>query len=71
MVHVSFVDPEHPFPVVLPMLGCMGNYEDQSSDLKTSVQNVYIHGWVSGRLFKKSGQEAEQGEGLPVTIAAS
>jgi len=27
ILHVSFVDPEHPFPVVLPMLGCTGNYE--------------------------------------------
>jgi hypothetical protein len=27
ILHVSFVDPEHPFPVVLPMLGCTGNFE--------------------------------------------
>jgi nitroimidazol reductase NimA-like FMN-containing flavoprotein (pyridoxamine 5'-phosphate oxidase superfamily) len=26
ILHVSFADPEQPFPVVLPMLGCMGNY---------------------------------------------
>jgi hypothetical protein len=31
VLHVSFNDPEHPFPVVLPMLGCTGNFGDQDA----------------------------------------
>ncbi|KAF1842902.1 5-nitroimidazole antibiotic resistance protein [Cucurbitaria berberidis CBS 394.84] len=69
ILHVSFNDPEHPFPVVLPMLGCTANYDDQDADPKTTEQDVYIHGYVSGRIFK-SGKNAGE-EGLPITIAAS
>ncbi|KAF2712858.1 hypothetical protein K504DRAFT_422995 [Pleomassaria siparia CBS 279.74] len=69
VLHVSFVDPEHPFPVVLPMLGCTANFQDPSADPATSTQDLYIHGYVSGRMFK-SGKESG-GEGMPVTVAAS
>jgi hypothetical protein len=65
ILHVSFNDPEQPFPVVLPMLGCMGNYADQEAD-DTGGQDLYIHGYISGRIFK----QAKDGE-LPITIAAS
>ncbi|KAF2824981.1 hypothetical protein CC86DRAFT_353688 [Ophiobolus disseminans] len=68
VLHVSFVDPEHDFPVVLPMLGCTGNYEDQSADPNESGQDVYIHGYVSGRMFRNA---KEKDEGLPMTIAAT
>lgn len=51
------------------MLGCTGNFENQDADPKDSEQDVYIHGYVSGRIFK-SGKNAEE-EGLPITIAAS
>lgn len=69
MLHVSFNDPEHPFPVVLPMLGCTGNYSDASADPNDTEQDLYIHGYVSGRIFR-SGKNAE-GQGLPITVAAS
>jgi nitroimidazol reductase NimA-like FMN-containing flavoprotein (pyridoxamine 5'-phosphate oxidase superfamily) len=69
ILHVSFVDPEHPFPVVLPMLGCTGNFGNQDADPTSTEQDLYIHGYVSGRIFK-SGKNAE-GEGLPITVAAS
>ncbi|KAJ5058350.1 5-nitroimidazole antibiotic resistance protein [Bipolaris maydis] len=82
ILHVSFTDPAHPFPVVLPMLGCTGNY---SSPNDVPSQDIYLHGYISGRLFKKSAagsslpqqsqqqqEEEEQNEqGLPITIAAS
>jgi len=48
------------------MLGCTGKYD---ADPNTSEQDVYIHGYVSGRMFKKS-KENEQ-EGLPITLAAT
>ncbi|KAJ4362014.1 hypothetical protein N0V83_010955 [Neocucurbitaria cava] len=69
ILHVSFNDPEHTFPVVLPMLGCTGNFGEQDADASSSEQDVYIHGYVSGRVFK-SGKEAGE-QGLPITIAAS
>ncbi|KAF5851965.1 hypothetical protein GGP41_000711 [Bipolaris sorokiniana] len=75
ILHVSFTDPAHPFPVVLPMLGCTGNY---SSPNDSPAQDVYLHGYISGRLFKQSAgspqqqnQQEKNEEGLPVTIAAS
>ena len=53
----------------------MGNFEDQDADASTTAQDVYIHGYVSGRLFRRgkdAGAEGEgEGEGLPVTVAAS
>lgn len=39
------------------------------ADPNTSTQDVYIHGYVSGRIFN-SGKNAD-GPGLPVTIAAT
>ncbi|KAF2875559.1 5-nitroimidazole antibiotic resistance protein [Massariosphaeria phaeospora] len=69
MLHVSFTDPQHPFPVVLPMIGCTGNFADPDADPATSEQHVYLHGYVSGRLFRAGKDGGE--EGLPMTIAAS
>jgi hypothetical protein len=40
-----------------------------NADPNTSTQDVYIHGYVSGRIFN-SGKNAD-GPGLPVTIAAT
>ncbi|PVH96233.1 5-nitroimidazole antibiotic resistance protein [Periconia macrospinosa] len=83
ILHLSFVDPEHPFPVVLPMLGCTGNFKgndggdggEGNDDLSTTAQDVYLHGYVSGRVFRSASAEGENGgeeeEGLPITIAAS
>ena len=69
VLHVSFNDPEHPFPVVLPMLGCTGDFSNPDEDSPASPQDIYIHGYVSGRIFN-SGKNAS-GEGLPITVAAS
>jgi hypothetical protein len=74
VLHVSFNDPAHPFPVVLPMIGCTGAWDAVASapggDDDEHV--VYLHGYVSGRLFKKSGEAtSDESEGLPITIAAT
>lgn len=74
VLHVSFNDPEHPFPVVLPMLGCTGNFANQSADTRTSQRDLYIHGYVSGRLFRNSKEatkETDGQEGLPITVSAT
>jgi nitroimidazol reductase NimA-like FMN-containing flavoprotein (pyridoxamine 5'-phosphate oxidase superfamily) len=51
------------------MLGCTGSFTNQSADPASTAQDVYIHGYVSGRIFK-SGKNAD-GEGLPITISAT
>lgn len=51
------------------MLGCTGSFTNQSGDPASTAQDVYIHGYVSGRIFK-SGKNAD-GEGLPITISAT
>ncbi|KAH9859731.1 hypothetical protein IAQ61_011512 [Plenodomus lingam] len=79
ILHVSFTDPDadHPFPVVLPMLGCTGNFENQEADPALEPQDLYLHGYVSGRMFRRGREaggdaEGEEGErGLPMTVAAS
>lgn len=43
ILHVAFNDPEHAFPVVLPMLGCTGKFEEQSAGLGEE-RDIYIHG---------------------------
>lgn len=73
ILHVSFNDPEQEFPVILPMLGCTGNFEDQDAEPGSAAQDLYVHGYVSGRLFKRGKDATGQGEGkgLPVSIAAT
>lgn len=51
------------------MLGCTGNFQDRNADPKTTAQDLYIHGYVSGRVFKKGTEAAD--EGLPITVAAT
>lgn len=51
------------------MLGCTADFSNQDADPNSSPQDIYIHGYVSGRIFK-SGKDAD-GEGLPITVAAS
>lgn len=51
------------------MLGCTGSFQNQKADPNTTEQDLYIHGYVSGRMFKTS--KSAEGEGLPMTVAAS
>lgn len=43
--------------------------DERNVDANTTEQDLYIHGYVSGRVFKK-GKEAED-EGIPITVAAT
>ncbi|EOD51193.1 putative fmn-binding split barrel-related protein [Neofusicoccum parvum UCRNP2] len=62
VLHVSFTTPDSPFPVVLPMIGQIGQYEGDSEP------HCYLHGYVSTRMMNVcSAQEA----GLPLTISAT
>lgn len=77
IVNVAFSNPESsPFPVVLPMIGQMGSFDRPSADIGDPL-DLYIHGYVSARMFnvtrtaEKEGEEEEDKKGLPVTISAS
>ncbi|KAG9239112.1 hypothetical protein BJ875DRAFT_243266 [Amylocarpus encephaloides] len=73
IVHVSFptLDPEDPFPAVLPMIGFMASFENQAAGLDEAL-DLYLHGYVSSRIMRLSkdgGSGAEKG--LPLTVAAT
>lgn len=51
------------------MLGCTGDFENQDANPDTTTQDLYIHGYVSGRMFRKSKEASD--EGLPITVAAT
>jgi hypothetical protein len=60
------------------MLGCTGNFAEKDGelgDVEEGPQDIYVHGYVSGRVFRiagsKTGGEEEEEKGVPVTIAAS
>ncbi|SPO07239.1 related to flavin-nucleotide-binding protein [Cephalotrichum gorgonifer] len=69
LVHVSFIDPKSPFPVVLPMIGTMGSFTDQTASLGDPL-DLYLHGYVSHRIMNLSRADSSD-EGMPVTVAAS
>lgn len=72
IVHVSFKtpDPEDPFPAVLPMIGFMASFTDQSAAL-TEPLDLYLHGYISSRLMRLSKDANGEEEGLPLTISAT
>lgn len=51
------------------MLGCTGLFADPSSDPATTAQDIYIHGYISGRIFSHSSHAP--GPGLPITLSAT
>jgi nitroimidazol reductase NimA-like FMN-containing flavoprotein (pyridoxamine 5'-phosphate oxidase superfamily) len=88
VVHVSFTPfPDDPFPVILPMIGIMGEcvpngllsvtYLSTGSYARPSAgldepQECYLHGYVSSRIMNVTKQTVADGKlGLPVCVAAS
>lgn len=70
VLHVSFnsLDPEDPFPTVLPMIGVMGSYTHPSADLNEPL-DCYLHGYVSSGIMKHARANPEKG--LPISIGAT
>lgn len=72
VAHVSFIpDPLDPKPVVLPMIARVGSFNGQEPA-------VYIHGYVSARMFRpQTGRPDQQAAtrdsdaGFPVCVAAT
>ncbi|KIY45542.1 hypothetical protein FISHEDRAFT_76399 [Fistulina hepatica ATCC 64428] len=68
VLHVSFLpaqDDADPFPVILPMIGCIGAF-NPTPDAPPPAPAIYLHGHVSARLLKLNSPD-----GTPVCIAAS
>ena len=67
VVHVSFVpDPSTALPVILPMIGQIGRFDNDEQD------HVYLHGYVSSRLMRLADDSIKAGgEGLPLCVAAT
>lgn len=72
--HVSFIpDPSNPVPVVLPMIARVGTFPSGDDESEAAV---YVHGYVSARMFRPGTGRSEpatreQDEGFPVCIAAT
>ncbi|KAF2125775.1 hypothetical protein P153DRAFT_298994, partial [Dothidotthia symphoricarpi CBS 119687] len=71
ILHLSFTDPSHPFPVLLPMIGSTGNFSTPDADPATTSMDIYLHGYVSGRVFKSASTSDSEAQGLPVSLAAT
>ncbi|KAF2838151.1 FMN-binding split barrel [Patellaria atrata CBS 101060] len=74
ILHVSFNPPtsspdEPQFPVVLPMLGSIGNFANKSQTLNTGPQCIYLHGSSAARMMRLGSSSESQG--FPVTVAAT
>lgn len=69
MLHVSFNPPGSSFPIILPMIGQMGSFDRPSASLGDPLE-LYLHGYVSARMFNVS-RAADDAQGMPVCVAAS
>lgn len=68
LIHLSMNVPDSPFPVTLPMIGQMGSFERPSASLGDPL-DLYVHGWVSGRMFNTGRDAADPG--VPVCISVA
>lgn len=68
LLHVSMNMPNSPFPVTLPMIGQMGSFERPSADLGDPL-DLYIHGYVSARMFNTGRDAADPGVPVCVSVA--
>lgn len=80
--HTSPDQDDFAFPVILPMLGCTGNFEpEKNSD--DGRRSIYLHGYVSSRIMRLSrkdppgaGADADVdvdagASGIPVCVSAT
>ncbi|KAF3936688.1 hypothetical protein ABW19_dt0200323 [Dactylella cylindrospora] len=59
VVHVSFNPGSlDEFPVILPMIGKLGSYENPSADLSEAL-DLYLHGYVSSRIMNVARKSAD------------
>jgi nitroimidazol reductase NimA-like FMN-containing flavoprotein (pyridoxamine 5'-phosphate oxidase superfamily) len=80
ILHVSFppqssdTGEDADYPVILPMLGCTGSFPARKASDSSATHSVYLHGYVSSRMFRlsKDGAPGEPVQGgLKITVAAT
>ncbi|XWW98812.1 hypothetical protein V2A60_006815 [Cordyceps javanica] len=71
LIHLSMNVPDSPFPVTLPMIGQMGSFDRPSASLGDPL-DLYVHGWVTGRMFNTSRDAGgNTPPGVPVCVSAA
>ncbi|EXF77345.1 flavin-nucleotide-binding protein [Colletotrichum fioriniae PJ7] len=70
ILHVSFNDPQSPFPTILPMLGQMGSFSRPSAD-EGDVLDLYLHGYVSSRLINISRHQPSDASSASTSTSTS
>ncbi|KAF2623213.1 flavin-nucleotide-binding protein [Macroventuria anomochaeta] len=78
ILHVAFHgspdQDDFAFPVILPMLGCTGNFEEDPNN--DGRRSIYLHGYVSSRIMRLSRKNPASNniagaEGIPVCVSAT
>ncbi|KAK6503182.1 hypothetical protein TWF481_008212 [Arthrobotrys musiformis] len=67
VLHVSFTPSPEEFPVILPMIGKLGSFENPSADLSEPL-DLYLHGYVSSRIMNLA---RKQDSSLKVCVCAT
>ncbi|KAJ9495266.1 hypothetical protein H2202_009293 [Exophiala xenobiotica] len=72
ILNVSFApDTDEDFPVILPMIGVMGSFDNPSAGLDEPL-DCYLHGYVSNRLNNLVRKAHDAGKpGLPLCLSAT
>jgi nitroimidazol reductase NimA-like FMN-containing flavoprotein (pyridoxamine 5'-phosphate oxidase superfamily) len=71
--HTSPDQDEFSFPVILPMLGCMGRFEESTTQQhEEGSKSLYLHGYVSSRIMRLSKVVGDEGtSSIPVCVSAT
>ncbi|KAK6539049.1 hypothetical protein TWF694_010594 [Orbilia ellipsospora] len=68
VVHVSFNPGSlEDYPVILPMIGKLGSFENPSADLSEPL-DLYLHGYVSSRIMNVARQSAKDEPQKPMKV---
>jgi len=89
LLHISFCpspsgvengsESESRYPVILPMLGCTGDFHHRDDDRGSRIsllegpRDIYLHGYVTSRLMRLTSTHDEEvsDQGMPVCVAAT
>ncbi|KAG6009346.1 hypothetical protein E4U21_002654 [Claviceps maximensis] len=88
LLHISFSpspsgiendsDSESWYPVILPMLGCTGDFRNKDNDCAGEApskepRDIYLHGYITSRLMRLASTHDKDvsNQGMPVCVAAT
>ncbi|KAK6361505.1 hypothetical protein TWF730_005229 [Orbilia blumenaviensis] len=70
VLHVSFSPSQEGYPVILPMIGKLGSFENPSADLSEPL-DLYLHGYVSSRIMNLARSSTRENSNLKVCVCAT